>query len=66
MSSPRRGGNNNNSTSTASSTGAGGVGKACRFCSRAFAKTEHLIRHERCHTKERPFQCSICGKNYSR
>lgn len=41
-------------------------GKACRFCSRVFAKTEHLIRHERCHTKERPFQCNICGKNYSR
>ncbi|KAJ5042493.1 uncharacterized protein L3040_005037 [Drepanopeziza brunnea f. sp. 'multigermtubi'] len=41
-------------------------GKACRFCAREFAKTEHLIRHERCHTKERPFQCSICGKNYSR
>ncbi|KAK6586745.1 hypothetical protein PZA11_000035 [Diplocarpon coronariae] len=41
-------------------------GKACRFCTRQFAKTEHLIRHERCHTKERPFQCSICGKNYSR
>ncbi|KAH7355275.1 hypothetical protein BKA65DRAFT_549343 [Rhexocercosporidium sp. MPI-PUGE-AT-0058] len=69
MSNPRRGGNNNNNNnnSSNSSTGGGaGVGKACRFCSRAFAKTEHLIRHERCHTKERPFQCSICGKNYSR
>merc|ERR1712093_613140 len=60
MSTPRRGGGN---SSTSSSTG---VGKACRFYSRHFAKTEHLIRHERCHTKERPFQCSICGKNYSR
>ncbi|KAL2070320.1 hypothetical protein VTL71DRAFT_13346 [Oculimacula yallundae] len=53
-------------TSNTSIAGPGGVGKACRFCGRAFAKTEHLIRHERCHTKERPFQCSICGKNYSR
>ncbi|KAK0119518.1 hypothetical protein ONS95_010960 [Cadophora gregata] len=70
MATPRRGGGGgNNSNSNSSSTGAGtgaGVGKACRFCSRHFAKTEHLIRHERCHTKERPFQCSICGKNYSR
>ncbi|CZT11130.1 uncharacterized protein RCO7_05569 [Rhynchosporium graminicola] len=66
---PRRGANNTNNSSipgTGSAAGLGSGGKACRFCGRQFAKTEHLIRHERCHTKERPFQCSICGKNYSR
>ncbi|KAE8405528.1 hypothetical protein BDV37DRAFT_293022, partial [Aspergillus pseudonomiae] len=35
-------------------------------CNRVFSKAEHLTRHLRSHTKERPYRCSICGKLYSR
>ncbi|KAJ9104048.1 hypothetical protein QFC19_004182 [Naganishia cerealis] len=38
----------------------------CRFCPSTFAKSEHLKRHERSHTKERPYICSICGKKFTR
>ncbi|KAH7311371.1 hypothetical protein B0I35DRAFT_437979 [Stachybotrys elegans] len=37
----------------------------CRFCARNFRRREHLTRHERTHTNERPFTCS-CGENFSR
>ena len=40
--------------------------KACQFCNRIFRKTEHLQRHERQHTKERPFECPICGNRFGR
>ena len=55
--------------SEAPNTGQGnGIGKRrqCHHCSRTFTKTEHLERHVRSHTKEKPFQCSVCGKNYGR
>ncbi|KAK5800143.1 hypothetical protein VI817_002355 [Penicillium citrinum] len=32
----------------------------------AFKKAEHLDRHIRSHTKERPFTCDVCGKLYAR
>lgn len=38
----------------------------CRFCPSTFAKTEHLKRHERSHTKERPYVCGICEKKFTR
>lgn len=38
----------------------------CKYCPSTFAKTEHLKRHERSHTKERPYVCGICGKKFTR
>lgn len=40
--------------------------RQCMTCGRTFAKTDHLERHIRSHTKEKPFKCSICGKHYGR
>ncbi|KAJ5617931.1 hypothetical protein N7537_003045 [Penicillium hordei] len=40
--------------------------KKCSICSRVFKKTEHYKRHERSHTKERPYECNICHKHFSR
>lgn len=38
----------------------------CGICTRAFARQEHLSRHERSHTKEKPFTCNICSRKFSR
>ncbi|PCG94043.1 Zinc finger, C2H2 [Penicillium occitanis (nom. inval.)] len=37
----------------------------CKFCRRRFARREHLLRHERTHTREKPFHCR-CGKSFTR
>lgn len=39
---------------------------SCPRCSRAFKKREHLERHVRSHTKEKPFTCTTCSKSYGR
>lgn len=35
-------------------------------CARVFKRLEHLKRHFRTHTLERPYSCSMCGKHFSR
>ncbi|ODQ48012.1 hypothetical protein PICMEDRAFT_21160, partial [Pichia membranifaciens NRRL Y-2026] len=35
-------------------------------CSMIFTRSEHLARHIRKHTGERPFQCDFCFKKFSR
>ncbi|OJI89186.1 hypothetical protein ASPTUDRAFT_60939 [Aspergillus tubingensis CBS 134.48] len=40
--------------------------RSCPWCSQSFTKEDHLSRHIRTHTKERPFLCSVCGKPFSR
>ncbi|KAK4217221.1 hypothetical protein QBC37DRAFT_56910 [Rhypophila decipiens] len=40
----------------------------CKYCSKRFRRVEHVQRHERTHTKEKPFSCNWdrCGKTFGR
>ena len=38
----------------------------CHRCGRSFARHEHLQRHERSHTKEKPYRCLECTSAFTR
>lgn len=40
--------------------------RVCAVCGQAFKKAEHLARHFRSHTKEKPFECHVCSKSFAR
>ncbi|KAJ6101420.1 hypothetical protein N7499_001050 [Penicillium canescens] len=40
--------------------------RKCAKCHHVFSKVEHLRRHQRSHTGERPFKCMTCGRTYAR
>lgn len=38
----------------------------CDVCQRSYGRQDHLERHFRNHTNERPFSCTECGKRFAR
>ncbi|GAA6042131.1 hypothetical protein JCM8097_003125 [Rhodosporidiobolus ruineniae] len=57
------------STATASSSGKKrkeGKTVVCKYCDMSFKKLEHLQRHERTHTLDRPYACDTCSKTFAR
>ncbi|KAL4808704.1 hypothetical protein BDV18DRAFT_132941 [Aspergillus unguis] len=52
-------------TSRRLSVGTAAKTRTCVHCGRSFRRTEHLERHVRTHTKEKPYTC-YCGAAFSR
>ncbi|KAI5785165.1 C2H2 type zinc finger domain protein [Pyronema domesticum] len=49
-----------------SSGGSNGGLFQCFQCKRNYTRADHLARHVRSHTQEKPFPCTICLKRFSR
>ena len=39
---------------------------SCGKCSKSYSRLDHLSRHVRMHTQEKPYQCHICSKAFAR
>ncbi|KAK4062783.1 transcriptional regulator family: C2H2 zinc finger and Fungal Specific TF [Trichoderma aggressivum f. europaeum] len=52
--------------SPAASKPPAGADKKCDICEATFSRQEHLVRHIKSHTREKPFRCLICGKGFAR
>jgi uncharacterized Zn-finger protein len=38
----------------------------CDICDKVFTRSEHLRRHKRAHSAEKPFACVECKKRFAR
>ncbi|KAE8379289.1 hypothetical protein BDV26DRAFT_291456 [Aspergillus bertholletiae] len=38
----------------------------CGTCSQSFSRVDHLSRHVRSHTQEKPYKCTVCSKRFGR
>lgn len=37
----------------------------CKICNRSFSRKSNLVQHERIHSKDKPYECSICHKRFT-
>ncbi|KAH1272370.1 hypothetical protein KXX16_009031, partial [Aspergillus fumigatus] len=38
----------------------------CGSCEKRYNRADHLIRHVRTHTREKPYVCDVCNKGFAR
>ena len=37
----------------------------CLYCGKLFDRQDHMVRHVRIHTGEKPWSCGICGRRFN-